>query len=129
MGVADHVKRGHHLSAPPEFALYRPTAFGPRSRKTFFADRRARWAEHFGGQLTDTVWMQIDAVIGLEWNVRKLEAKARKDHRELAALVNLHRQYRLAVKDLGVKPPTAKGSVRSLADHLARRAAEKAPAA
>jgi hypothetical protein len=108
MGEPDQIRRGYHLSSPANFNLYRLTAFGPRSRKLFFADRRARWSTHFGGQLTDTQWMAVDAAIGVEWDIRRLERKTAKNDRELAALTNPRRQFRLALADLGVKAPEAK---------------------
>src|SRR5215831_8649040 len=107
------------LSAPSNFGLYRPQAFGRSSRRRFWGDRRARWAAYFGGAPSDAQQMVIDAAIGVEWDVRRLEAKADKDPHEPTGLVRLRGQYQRLVRELGVTAPTPKGSGPTLADFVA----------
>jgi hypothetical protein len=108
-----------------DVGLYRPRKFNSKTRERFFRDRRARWAAHLGGNVTDTMAMLIDQAVGLEWDVRRLEAKelatGRLSAHDRVALAAWRRHTREVIRQLGPRVQERRVTIGELAAaHAAR---------
>jgi hypothetical protein len=108
---------------PDDFKLYRPQKFNAVSRNRFYRDRRARWFAHCGGSVTDSLAVIVDQVVGLEWDIRRLERreieKGRLSGHDRIALAAWRRHLREALRLLGpriaeTKPVTVGDLVRDI---------------
>ncbi len=117
-------------SQPGGRRLFAPRTFKRQSRQRFFRDRRARWSAHLGGNPVDAQAILIDQVIGLEWDIRRLEDRHERngklsahDKNELAAW---RRHLREAIRQLG---PAKLAKAQTLEEFAAQIVRERAAGA
>jgi hypothetical protein len=107
--------------------LYCPREFNARSKQRFFRHRRVELIEHVGGAPSRTQLVLIERIARNEWDLRRLDARmdeADLSNHDMRMRLAMENRLRLDLRDLGLKG--AAPATPSLAEHLARRAAEKA---
>lgn len=107
--------------------IYQPRKFTPLTRVRFARDRRRRLVAHLGGTVSPVQAILIGRLIDLEWESSRLSAR-RDRGEELSAhaaraFMAMQNHIRLISRELGLKAAPAKAP--SLAEHFARRAAER----
>ena len=115
------------MTQPDACRLYTPRRFNATTRQRFYRSRKMELAKHCGGTPSRTQQILIARIVSNEWHLYRLDARLDagelSDH-AMRSRFAMENRLRLDLRDLGLKGADPKTP--TLAEHLARKAAEKA---